>query len=115
MITIDFNSFWSDQQDLKKTCIDFVESHAGKPDKIIIVKEDQEDPESSFYVYMNYYNYNINDFDYYDELKDFADEYELYVIVYDHDTKDRKGYWYDEDDKWILQNFGKNDDYANLV
>jgi hypothetical protein len=32
---------------------------------------------------------------------DFAIHNELYVIVYDHDTKSRKGYWYDEDDEWV--------------
>ena len=34
---------------------------------------------------------------------DFAIENELYVIVYDHNSKSRKGYWYDEEDEWIEQ------------
>lgn len=115
MITIDFNSFWGDQQDVKKTCLEFVESLAGKPDKITILKEVEDDPESSFDIYLHYSKYNLNNFKFYDELMEFANQFELYVVVYDHSIKDQKGYWYDESDVWVRQNFGINEIYTNCI
>ena len=44
---------------------------------------------------------NIIIHSFYDELMDFSRENDLYVIVYDHNTKKRKGYWYDEEDEWV--------------
>jgi len=101
MITIDFNSFWFEQDELKESCIEFIQNILGPSDKLTILKEDENDSESSFSVYFNYSNYQLNSFDFFDELMDFAIHNELYVIVYDHDTKSRKGYWYDEDDEWV--------------
>jgi hypothetical protein len=101
MITIDFNSFWFEQDELKESCIEFIQNILGPSDKLTILKEDENDSESSFSVYFNYSNYQLNSFGFFDELMDFAIHNELYVIVYDHDTKSRKGYWYDEDDEWV--------------
>lgn len=101
MITIDINSFWSEQNELSKSCIEFVESIAGSAEKITILKEVENDPESNYSVLLNYPDYKLVDFKFYDELMDFARENELYVIVFDHDTKHRKGYWYDEEEDWI--------------
>jgi hypothetical protein len=111
MVTIDFNSFWSEQDELKESCIEFIQNILGPSEKVTILKEDENDPESSFSVFLNYSKYTLNDFNFYDELMDFARENELYVIVYDHNTKSRKGYWYDEDDEWIEQDMGDNADY----
>lgn len=104
MITIDFNSFWFDQDELKKSCIEFVERHAGPSEKITILKDDENDPESSYSILFKYGKYTLTNFEFYDNLKDFAEENELYVVVYDHNTKQKKGFWYDEEDDWIVQN-----------
>lgn len=48
-------------------------------------------------------------------MADFARQNELYVVVYDHDTYDRMGFWYDEQDEWIEQNFGENSHWESLV
>ena len=111
MITIDFNSFCSNQNDLKESCIEFIQNILDTSEKITIQKEDVNDPESSFSVLLNYSMYSLNDFSFYDELMDFARENELYVIVYDHNTKKRKGYWYDEEEDWIEQEMDCSDIY----
>jgi hypothetical protein len=108
MITIDFNSFWSEQDELKESCIEFIQDILGPSEKVTILKDDENDPESSFSVYLNYSKFTLNDFSFYDELMDFARENELYVILYDHNTKSRKGYWYDEEDDWIEQEMDNN-------
>jgi hypothetical protein len=115
MITIDFNSFWSDQVDLKDTCVEFVESTVGSANKVVVLKEDNEDPESSFSLFFNYENLQLDDFEFYDDLMDFARENELYVIIYDHTSKMRKGYWYDEDEDWIEQEVGDVQQYMDNV
>lgn len=43
MITIDFNSFWTDQSDLKESCIEFVQNILGTSEKITIQYEDEND------------------------------------------------------------------------
>lgn len=111
MITIDFNTFWNEQDELKDSCIEYIYSILGPSEKTTISKDDESDPESSFSIYLNYSNYTLNDFNFYDELMDFAIENELYVIVYDHNSKSRKGYWYDEDDEWIEQEIGNDVKY----
>jgi hypothetical protein len=113
MITIHILLFDSDQDDLSKACIEFVEGTVGPSDKVIILKEDDDDPESEFSVMMNYPGLTLDGFEYYDELMDYARENELYVIVFDHDTKYRKGYWYDEEQEWIEQFMGHEfNDYS---
>lgn len=103
MITIDFNIFSFEHEEMKQSCIEYVQNVAGTPGNITIRKEDEEDPESEYSVHIHYPEYTLDKFEYYDELMDFARENELYVIVYDHDTKNRKGYWYDEEEDWIQQ------------
>jgi hypothetical protein len=111
MITIDFNSFGSEQDALSKACVEFIENIAGSSEKITILKEDEDDPESSYSVLLNYSEYTLIDFEFYDELMDFASENELYVLVYDHNTKNRKGYWYDEEEDWVQQEMGDGVNY----
>jgi hypothetical protein len=111
MITIHILTFWSDQDEFSKACIEFVVSTVGPSDKVIILKEDEDDPDSDFSVLMNYSGYTLDSFEYYDELMDYASENELYVIVFDHDTKYRKGYWYDEEQEWIEQFMGHEFNY----
>jgi hypothetical protein len=113
MITIDFNSFWTDQNDLKESCIEFIQNILGTSEKITIQYEDENDPESSYSVLLNYAKYSLHDFNFYDELMDFARENELYVVVYDHNTKKRKGYWYDEEEDWIEQEMDCSNQYPS--
>ena len=108
MITIDFNSFSPEDDNLKESCIEFIQDILGPSEKVTILKDDENDPESSFSVYINYSKFTLNNFSFYDELMDFARENELYVILYDHNTKSRKGYWYDEEDDWIEQEMDNN-------
>lgn len=104
MITIDFNSFWYEQEDLKNSCITFIIDTIGEPNEIRIIKEDESDPQSSYSVQMDYEDFDIEYFNYYDEIKDFARNNELYVVVYDDFSDYRKGYWYDESPDWVEQN-----------
>lgn len=103
MITIAFDTFWFEQTDIKEACIDFVEKIVGPSEKIIISKEDENDPESSFSIFLIYSNNSIDKFEYYDELMDFSRENELYVSLYDNDTKHCKSYEYDEDENWFIE------------
>ena len=114
-ITIDFNTFWADQKDLKKECINYIESNIGKPNKITTLLEDETDEESGYSVLFYYEDFSMDTFSNWDELFDYANETELYVLVYDHSTHIRKGYWYDEDSEWIEQEIGKQDSYLSNV
>jgi len=114
-ITIDFNIFWPGQEDLQAQCIEFIEANVGTPDKTAISKEDESDEESGYSVLFYYKDFSIDSFSYWDELYDFANETELYVIVYDHFTHIRKGYWYDEEDEWIEQEVEEQDSYLSNI
>ena len=39
MITIDFNSFWFEQDELKESCIEFIQNIIGTAKAIIEIKE----------------------------------------------------------------------------
>jgi len=110
-ITIDFNIFWPGQEDLQAQCRQFIEANIGTPDKTTILKEDESDEESGCSILFYYKDLSIDSFSNWDELCDFANETELYVIVYDHSTHIRKGYWYDEEEVWIEQQVGEQDNY----
>ena len=111
MITIDIYHYaFSDE--LKESCIEFTESMIGSSKNLRIVKEDENDTESSYSVLFDYPDYNLDDFEFYNELRDFATENEVVVIVYDHDSKTRRGFWYDEDDEWIEQEMGDSNSYS---
>jgi hypothetical protein len=114
-ITIDFNLFWPGQEDLETQCTEFIEGTIGAPDKTTILKEDESDDESGYSVLFYYENLSIDSFSNWDELYDFANETELYVLVYDHETHIRKGYWYDEDVEWIEQEIGEQESYLNNI
>jgi hypothetical protein len=115
MITIIVSSFWSGEQEKIAACKEFLPLVMGKADAIKEVAEDPKDPESSTELYFQFYDLTLDYHDAWSEMADFARENELYVIVYDHETFDRKGYWYDEQDEWILQNFGQNETLEKLV
>lgn len=113
MISIIYSNFWEwhksyvdvryDQVKLKVKCFDFIESTVGKPDEFAIRKEDEFDPESEEVMLFTYNSMKVADFKFYDELHEFSWRNDLYVSVYDHELKMRKGFWHDEDSKWIKQ------------
>ena len=114
-ITIDINIFWPGQEHLETKCIEFIEANIGASDKTTILKEDELDPEAGYSVLFYYKDLSLNVFSFWDELFDFANETELYAIVYDHETHIRKGYWYDEDEEWIEQEVGEQDSYLSKI
>ena len=114
-ITIDFNIFWPGQEDLQAQCKEFIEANIGISDNIVILKEDETDEESGYSVLFYYEEFSIDSFSNWDDLYDFANETELYVIVYDHSTHIRKGYWYDEEEDWIEQEIGEQDSYLSNI
>ena len=114
-LTIDINIFLPGQEDLETQCIKFIEANIGSPDNTTIVNEDDSDPEAGYSLLFFYKDLSLNDFLFWDELYDFANETELYTIVYDHSTHIRKGYWYDEEDEWIEQEIGKQDSYLSNI
>jgi len=61
MITIDIYHYaFSDE--LKESCIEFTESMIGSSKNLRIVKEDENDTESSYSVLFDYPDYNLDDF-----------------------------------------------------
>ena len=53
MITVDFNSFWKEDNLLKEDTIEFVKTNIGEPDKITLWKEIKEDLDEN-YAYIKY-------------------------------------------------------------
>ena len=115
MITINWLSFWSDEKENEEKCKIFMSLVIKIPNTVKQVIEDVNDPESNTELIFQYFDLTIDTLDVWDELRDFAREMELYVIVYDHSSNDRKGYWYDEDEIWVLQNFGPITNYDKLI
>jgi len=122
MITIDFNSFWKDDNHLKKSTIEFVKTNIGNPDKITLWKEIQEDEESNYSIFFNFKDFHLHgnklgsfDPNYWEVLKNFSRINDLYVLVYDHNSKIRYGYWYDEEPLWVYQDIGDYLPYIEKV
>lgn len=115
MLTIEFTSFWPEQQALKQKCLDFMTMQAGDVNRIVVHLEDESDPESSFSLLFHFSALLMDDFSLWDVLRGFAIANELYVLVYDHDSQRRKGYWYDEADEWIVQELEKPGYVQKLV
>ena len=122
MITIDFNSFWKEDDLLKKSTIEFIETNIGEPNKITLQKEIKEDLDSNYSIFFNYKDFHLHgdkegyfDPNYWGLLKNFSKINELYVLVYDHNSKIRYGYWYDEDDSWVCQHIGDYKPYLEEI
>jgi hypothetical protein len=114
-LTIDFNIFLPGQEDIETQCTEFIEGTIGTPNKTTVVKLDESDPEAGYSLLFYYKDLSLNDFSFWDELYDIANETELYVIVYDHSTHVSKGYWYDEDSEWIEHDIEEQESYLNNI
>jgi hypothetical protein len=122
MITIDINSFWNDDDHLKKSTIEFVKKNIGEPNKITLWNEIKEDLDSNYSIFFNFKEFHLHgdkqgyfDPNYWELLKNFSRRYELYVLVYDHNSKIRYGYWYDEEPVWVYQDIGDYIPYIEKV
>lgn len=122
MITIDFNSFWKEDNLLKEDTIEFVKTNIGEPDKITLWKEIKEDLDSNYSIFFNYKDFHLHgdkqgyfNPNYWEVIKNFSITNELYVLVYDHNSKIRYGYWYDEEASWVCQNIGDYKPYLEKV
>ena len=60
MITIDFNSFWKEDNLLKEETIEFVRTNIGEPDKITLWKEIKEDLDSNYSIFFNYKDFHLH-------------------------------------------------------
>ena len=60
MITIDFNSFWKEDNLLKEETIEFVRTNIGEPDKITLWKEIKEDLVSNYSIFFNYKDFHLH-------------------------------------------------------
>ena len=72
-----------------------------------------DEAEEDAWVNVLFYNASlkIDDISCWDELGEYANENSLYIFVYDHDLKERKGYWYDEDQEWVDMTPGAREEY----
>jgi hypothetical protein len=69
--------------------------------------------EGSVYLYNP--KLSIGEIDAWNEMEEYAGEKEIYIHVYDHDKKEIKSYYYDEDEVWIDNDEMGGDDYeANM-
>jgi hypothetical protein len=60
MVTIDFNSFWKEDDLLKKSTIEFVKANIGEPNKITLWKEIKEDLDSNYSIFFNYKDFHLH-------------------------------------------------------
>ena len=62
---------------------------------------DEDEPDTWANIYFYNPTLSIADISCWQELEEYANENEVYINVYDHESKERNGYWYDEDEVWI--------------
>jgi hypothetical protein len=72
---------------------------------------DEDDPDTWTSVYFYNPSVTMEDIASWDELGEYANENEVYINVYDHDSKERKGYWFDEDQEWIDMDTDSGEEY----
>jgi hypothetical protein len=96
---IHFNTFFGAEAEVNKTNIlDNLESKFGSTIFAKQIFENPDDESDGFDLYIKYPDQSVVDFEF---LTDLVTDLDLYVIVYDFKTKQRTGYWYDEEDEWI--------------
>lgn len=104
MITIDFIPSWDVEDehisDLIKNEISLI---VGEPSNIF-----ETDNDGEINILMSYPELTFNDI-LWGELQEFGVSNMVYVIVYEHESKTRKGFWYDEDQEWVEQDMNEED------
>ena len=96
---IHFNTFFGEEaEENKMNVLDALDSKYGSTVFAEQVFENPEDESDGFDLFVKYPQLSEVDFDF---LKELVTDLDLYVIVYNVDTKQRTGYWYDEEDEWI--------------
>ena len=113
-ITIHINSIPGNSEDLIENFEVQMDDSYGQPDQTVCKAEDEGVEDSLWDCYFHYANLSFDDVDW-DYLGLIGEENEVYVLVYDHESKTRKGFWYDEDAEWIEQQTGEISDYENLA
>jgi hypothetical protein len=113
-ITIHINSIPAGSEDLMENFDVQMDDSYGQPDQTLCKQEDEGVEDSMWDCYYHYSDLSFDDVDW-DYLGLLGEENEVYVLVYDHDAKTRKGFWYDEDAEWIEQNTEVIEDYESLV
>jgi hypothetical protein len=113
-ITIHINSIPAGSEDLMENFDVQMDDSYGQPDQTLCKQEDEGVEDSMWDCYYHYSDLSFDDVDW-DYLGSLGEENEVYVLVYDHQAKTRKGFWYDEDAEWIEQNTGVIEDYESLV
>ena len=114
MITITFDTFSTDEVELKNKCMRVIPNWIGEPDNLI-VHPDESDPENAFGLWFHYKSTKMADFEFWTALESFAERNEKYVVVYDHLNNKRKGFWYDEELEWIEQDIELPEDIKALA
>jgi hypothetical protein len=102
-ITIDFMAGDYEQSRNRKKIDDhtsFIESTlgAGSLTKIIANKDDVDSWDNVYFFFDKLAFENIQCWD---ELEEYAKNNYIYIYLYDHNKKERKGFFYDEDDVWV--------------
>lgn len=96
---IHFNTFFGEEsEENKMNVLDALESKFGSTVFAEQVFENQDDESDGFDLFVKYPDLRDVDFDF---LKNLVMDIDLYVIVYDMKTKQKIGFWYDEEEEWI--------------
>lgn len=94
-----FNTFFGEEaEENKLNILDALELKYGSTIFAEQIFENPNDEGDGFDLFVKYPDFSEVDFDF---LKKLVVDLDLYVIVYDLDNKQRSGYWYDEEEKWI--------------
>jgi|GEM_PF-2679663 len=112
-ITIDFESGDFEQGSNMEKPVEHAAFIKAKVGKGFTSKTILEEGEENCWINVFFHNpsLSMNDITCWDELGEYANENSLYIFVYDHDLKVRKGYWYDEDQEWVDMTPGAREEY----
>lgn len=113
-ITIHISCIPSGSEDMFDNFNIQMDDSYGPADNVVCKAEDEDDEDSLWDCYYHFANLSFDDVDW-DYLGVLGEENEVYCLVYDHDNKCRRGFWYDEDAEWVDQETGAIDEYEVLV
>lgn len=115
MITIHLNQFWAEDTEKATECVNFINGLLDSSSKDITIYEEEGNPESGFEKLMVFPDIKMVDISVWDELMELGNDQEIYVLVYDHDSRIRKGYWYDEENEWNERDMTGDDFYSKYL